>query len=189
MSAGWLVPGHLAPGRLTRGAPAAELPGRECLVAGRFSGSWAAGSCMSGHGWVPDAQGRSARAASAWGRRSALAQGVVEYTPCGVVRCSPCETVRPTLPCGVVCHRLPRTVARSCRAGLPKHSSCRPFVQPCCVESFVSVVARGIPSATQGTGQHLLRGVLAVLGRQCSSGQSAQLLSCGAVCSRIAQRT
>lgn len=83
-------------------------------------------------------------------------------------------------PCGVVCHRLPRTVARSCRAGLPKHSSCRPFVQPCCVGSFVSVVARGIPSATQGTGQHLLRGVLAVLGRQCSSGQSAQLLSCGA---------
>lgn len=48
--------------------------------------------------------------------------------------------------------------------------------------------ARNTP-ATQGTGQHLLRGVLAVLGRQCSSGQSAQLLSCGAVCSRITQRT
>ena len=106
------------------------------------------------------------------------------------VGCWMCKAVQHVLClCGVVCHRLPRTVARSCRAGLPKHSSCRPFVQPCCVGSFVSVVARGIPPATQGTGQHLLRGVLAVLGRQCSSGQSAQLLSCGAVCSRITQRT
>ena len=127
---------------------------------------------MSGHGWVSDKAVRHVlRLRGAVGQRSPR---VVEYTPCGVVRCSPCETVRPTLPCGVVCHRLPRTVARSCRAGLPKHSSCRPFVQPCCVGSFVSVVARGIPPATQGTGQHLLRGVLAVLGRQCSSGQSGQ---------------
>ena len=158
MSAGWLVPGHLAPGCLTRGAPAAELPGRECLVAGawRFSRTLGGGEPCK----------------RAW------------------VGCWMCKAVQHVLClCGVVCHRLPRTVARSCRAGLPKHSSCRPFVQPCCVGSFVSVVARGIPPATQGTGQHLLRGVLAVLGRQCSSGQSAQLLSCGAVCSRITQRT
>ena len=161
-----MVPGHLTPGRLTRGAPAAELPGRECLVAGRFSGSWAARSRMSDGGELHEWAWVGVGCARPFGHVLRLCGTVGQRSP-RVVRCSPCETVRSTLPCGIVCHRLPRTVARSCRAELSKHSSCRPFVQPCCVGSFISVVARGIPPARQGTGQHFTRGTCCAGYLQC----------------------
>lgn len=100
------------------------------------------------------------------------------------VGCWMCKAVQHVLClCGVVCHRLPRTVARSCRAGLPKHSSCRPFVQPCCVGSFVSVVARGIPLPRRGPVSTCYAGYLlcwAVSARpdsplsSCRAGPSAQ---------------
>lgn len=61
----------------------------------------------------------------------------VEYTPC--------ETVRSTLPCGVVCHRLPRTVARSCRAGLSKRLPRGGSFSTCCAGSCVSA-RPGLPA-------------------------------------------
>ena len=54
-----------------------------------------AGSCMSGHGWVPDAQGRSARAASVRGR-SARRTGRFVQPGCGN-RPAACAQTAPAL--------------------------------------------------------------------------------------------
>lgn len=171
MLAGWLVPGHLAPGRLT----ASRL--RNCrdvsvswLVPGSFPGSWAAGSRMSDGGELHEWARVGAGCARPFGTCCVCARS--QRSPHWTVRSTwlreSSGSVRPDRP-------------GSCRAGLPKYSSCRPFVQPCCVGSSVSVrrarntlPRRGPASTCCAEYLQLLRRVLAVPGRQYSSGQSAQ---------------
>ena len=112
MLAGRLVQDHLTQGHLSHGAPGCGTAGNasvSCLALGRFlPDPGRRGAVQTGMGWVPDAQGRSARAVSVRGR-STRRVGPFVRSSCGNRLAACTQTARSALAA--------RGCPSACRAG------------------------------------------------------------------------